>query len=193
MWHSVFLGQKAVGVCFSTLQLSFGNLIFILSYGLQLSRAFYYYSRITLDTGSLFPRQLQVYCVKRFHFQSDMAHCYKKNVGFPGGLVVKNLPANIRDMGSIPDPRRFHMPQSNKPVHHNYEACALKPRSHSYWAHGPHLLKPTCSKAHAPQQEEPPRWETCVSQLEWSLLSATREKPTRQPRPSTAINKEIIL
>ena len=74
------------------------------SYGLQLSTAFSYYSTITLDTGSLFPRQLQVYCVKRFHCQSDMAHCYQKNVGFPGGLVLKNLPANIRDMGSIPDP-----------------------------------------------------------------------------------------
>ena len=63
------------------------------SYELQLSRAFSYYSTVTADTGSLFPRQLQVYCVKRFHFQSDMAHCYqKKNVGFPGSLVVNNLP-----------------------------------------------------------------------------------------------------
>ena len=83
------------------------------SYGLQLSRAFSYYSAITSDMGSLFPRQLQVYCVKRFHFQSDRAHCYKRNVDFFGGLVVKTLPANIRDMGSIPDPRRFHMPQGN--------------------------------------------------------------------------------
>lgn len=55
------------------------------SYGLQLSRAFSYYSAITSDMGSLFPRQLQVYCVKRFHFQSDRAHCYKRNVDFFGG------------------------------------------------------------------------------------------------------------
>ena len=34
-------------------------------------------------------------------------------VGFPGGSVVKNLPANAGDMGSIPDPGRFHMPWSN--------------------------------------------------------------------------------
>ena len=28
---------------------------------------------------------------------------------FPGGLVVKNLPANAEDMGSIPGLGRFHM------------------------------------------------------------------------------------
>ena len=33
--------------------------------------------------------------------------------GFPGGLVVKNLPANAEDLGSIPGPGRSHMPQGN--------------------------------------------------------------------------------
>ena len=28
---------------------------------------------------------------------------------FPGGPVVKNLSANARDTGLIPDPRRFHL------------------------------------------------------------------------------------
>ena len=32
---------------------------------------------------------------------------------FPGGTVVKNLPANAGDTGSIPSPGRSHMPQSN--------------------------------------------------------------------------------
>ena len=32
---------------------------------------------------------------------------------FPGGVVVKNLPANAGDTGSIPGPGRAHMPQSN--------------------------------------------------------------------------------
>ena len=32
---------------------------------------------------------------------------------FPGGLVVKNLPANAGDMGSIPVPGRFHKPWGN--------------------------------------------------------------------------------
>ena len=32
---------------------------------------------------------------------------------FPGGPVVKNPPANARDMGSIPGERRFHKLQGN--------------------------------------------------------------------------------
>ena len=32
---------------------------------------------------------------------------------FPGGAVVKNLPANAGDMGSIPGPGRSHMLWSN--------------------------------------------------------------------------------
>ena len=34
-------------------------------------------------------------------------------LGFPGGAVVKNPPANAGDMGSISGPGRSHMPQSN--------------------------------------------------------------------------------
>ena len=33
--------------------------------------------------------------------------------GFPGGAVVKNLPANAGDTGSIPGPGRSHMPRGN--------------------------------------------------------------------------------
>ena len=32
---------------------------------------------------------------------------------FPGGAVVKNLPANAGDTGSFPGPGRSHMPRSN--------------------------------------------------------------------------------
>ena len=34
-------------------------------------------------------------------------------LGFPGGAVVENLPANAGDMGSSPGLGRFHMPGSN--------------------------------------------------------------------------------
>ena len=74
-------------------------------------------------------------------------------LGFPGGSVVKNLSANAGDMGSVPDPGRFHMPPATKPVHLNYWAYALEPGSHSYWAHVPQPMKPACPRAHAPQQE----------------------------------------
>ena len=33
--------------------------------------------------------------------------------GFPGGLMVKNLPANAGDKSSIPGLGRSHMPQGN--------------------------------------------------------------------------------
>ena len=35
------------------------------------------------------------------------------NLDYPGGLVVRNLPANAGDIGSIPVPGRFHMPWGN--------------------------------------------------------------------------------
>ena len=35
-------------------------------------------------------------------------------LGFPGGAVVKNPPANAGDTGSSPGPGRSHMPQSNR-------------------------------------------------------------------------------
>ena len=37
----------------------------------------------------------------------------KMFLGFPGGSVVKNIPANARDMGLIPDLGGSHMLQSN--------------------------------------------------------------------------------
>ena len=36
-----------------------------------------------------------------------------KVLGFPGGAVVKNPPANAGDMGSSPGLGRSHMPRSN--------------------------------------------------------------------------------
>ena len=37
----------------------------------------------------------------------------KNGVGFPGGAVVENLPANAGDTGSSPGLGRSHMPRSN--------------------------------------------------------------------------------
>ena len=39
--------------------------------------------------------------------------------GFPGGLVVKNPPANAGNTGSIPGQRGYYMQLS--PVHHTIE------------------------------------------------------------------------
>ena len=50
----------------------------------------------------------------------SLLHCYKRRVNtsqnqgdFPGSLVGNNSPANTGDMGSIPGPGNFHVPQSN--------------------------------------------------------------------------------
>ena len=57
--------------------------------------------------------------------------------GFPGGSVVKNLPANAGDTGLIPDWGRSHLPQSNKAPEPQLRACALKPGSHNPRVHRP--------------------------------------------------------
>ena len=52
----------------------------------------------------------------------EMELCLKERLrfgGFQGGSVVKTLPANVGDMGSIPDLGQAHMPRSNKLVHCN--------------------------------------------------------------------------
>ena len=54
-------------------------------------------------------------------------------LGFPGGLVVKNLPASAEDTCSIPGLGRSHTPCGNKKPTHNYWICALEPECYSYW------------------------------------------------------------
>ena len=57
----------------------------------------------------------------------------KVDLVFPGGLVVKNPPANAGDTGLIPDRGRSHMPRGNqasvspllKPMHPR-EAMAMR-------------------------------------------------------------------
>ena len=59
---------------------------------------------------------------------SDFHRCISNNVkvlkqemwGFPGGSMVKNLPANAGDVGLIPGLGRSHMLQRTKPVCYNY-------------------------------------------------------------------------
>ena len=44
---------------------------------------------------------------------SETVNKGKGNRDFPGGVVVKNLPANAGDTDSSPGPGRSHMPRSN--------------------------------------------------------------------------------
>ena len=99
--------------------------------------------------------------------------------GFPGGSVIKNLPANEGDLGWIPGPGRSHMLWTAKLMCHNYWACALEPGNHHYWARAPRVPKTReatmMRSPHTATREQPP-------------LTTTREKPVLQRRPSTARN-----
>ena len=55
------------------------------------------------------------YASKRKMLDFLVRHSYKNVTmeGFPGGAVVKNLPANAGDTGSSPGPGRSHMQRSN--------------------------------------------------------------------------------
>ena len=106
---------------------------------------------------------------------------FKKVLGFPGGLMVKNPSTNAGDTGLI-----LGLGRSTEPVYHNYWACALEPGSHNYWAQVLQLLKPTHPRVHALQQEKPLQWEAHARPLESSLCSPL-EKSQEQRRPSTTI------
>ena len=69
-------------------------------------------------------------------------------LGFPGGPVVKHLPASAKDTGSIHGPGRFRMPWRSS-------ARVAQLLSLSSRAHEPQLLKPVHPRACAPQQEKP--------------------------------------
>ena len=96
----------------------------------------------------------------------------KPRQGFPGGSVIKNLPANAGDAGFIPDLGRSHKLWSNKA--HELQLLNLCSR-----AREPQLLNPCapelvlcnnrspCNEVCAPQLESSPH----LLQLEQSSLS----------------------
>ena len=101
--------------------------------------------------------------------------------GLCGGSVVKRLPANAGDTGTAPGQGRPHMSPSDWALHRSYWACALEPQRHNYWA-CTQLLKPTCPRARAPQQEKPLQLEnsTHLPQVEKNLCS--NEDPAQPKR-----------
>ena len=55
---------------------------------------------------------------------------YSVDTDFPGGLVVKNLPANARDMGSISGPGRFPGNGNDNPLQYS---CLGNPMNRGAW------------------------------------------------------------
>ena len=84
---------------------------------------------------------------------------------FPGGSVVKNLPVNAGDTGSLA-PRKSHMPQGN----YARVSQLQSPRSTT--------RKPTCPRTCAPQKKpQQGKGSPCTATAEWPPLAATRESP----------------
>ena len=91
--------------------------------------------------------------------------------------MVKHLPANAEDMGSIQDPGRSHMLRGNK-------AHVTQLLSPSCRAHKLLLLKPPHPGAHTVQSGKPPQWEACTLPPEGGPCSLQLEKaPAQQQRP----------
>ena len=85
-----------------------------------------------------------------------------------------------------------HQKVYKQPVCHNYWACALEPRNHS-WALllqllKPHALEPVLSNKRSHSNEKPAHHSR-----EWPLLATTREKSTQKGRFSTVKNKWIMF
>ena len=90
--------------------------------------------------------------------------------GFPGGAVVKNLPANAGDTASSPGPGRSHMPRSG-------------------WARVPQLLRPRHLEPMLRNKRSHHNEKLMHRNEEQPLLAAARERPTQQRRPKAAKNK----
>ena len=77
--------------------------------------------------------------------------------------------------------------RATNPVGHNHWACALQPRSHSYWVHTPQLQKPAQPWAHATAIRNP-RTTTKSSphapQLEKACSKKWRPCPVAQSCPA---------
>ena len=107
---------------------------------------------------------------------------------FPGGPVVKNLPASVGNTGSIPDPKRSHIQQ--------LRLCATL-LSLCSGAHEPQFLSlraAPAEEAHAPrtcapQRETPPQGEAVYRSKQWPPRAATGEKPAQQQRICAAKNE----
>ena len=86
--------------------------------------------------GLLLPQKQKIDSINDFTCQKHPQGDHMKDTwDFPGDPVVKNLPANAEDTGSISGPGRSHMSKGNW-------ACALQLLSSQSRAHKVKLLNP---------------------------------------------------
>ena len=73
------------------------------------------------------------------------------NIGFPGGLVVKNLPANAGDAGLIPASGRSPGVGNGNPLHYS---CLGNPMDRGAWRAMVHGVKKRVQHDLAPKQQQ---------------------------------------
>ena len=102
---------------------------------------------------------------------------------FPGGSVVKNLPASAGDMILIPHATEQLRPHATitEPVLESPEARTSEPTCRSFEAHTPQ--SPFCSPTKETTKMRPPH---AATREQPPPTFATREKSAKQQRPSTA-------
>ena len=93
-----------------------------------------------MKLGEVFPiREVTFFNKDSQDNQKDPLQDY--GIDFPGGPVLKNMPANAGDTGSVFGPGRFHLPWRQ------LNLCASATES-------------SHPRSCAPQQEKPSQWET---------------------------------
>ena len=94
-------------------------------------------------------------------------------MGFPGGAVVENLPANTGDTGSSPGLGRSRVPRSN-------------------WAREPQITEPACLEPVLRNEGGRDGERPAQRDEEWSPLTTTRESPrteTKTQHSNQSINQ----
>ena len=114
----------------------------------------------------------------RENSKADLVESEKKGaqMDFPRGPVVKNLPASTGGHG-------FKLWSGKIPQAAEQLSLCTRAWNCNYRTHVPQLLKPTCPRTCALQQEKPPH-------LEKAHLPQPEKAHEPQQRPSIAINKQ---
>ena len=128
--------------------------------------------------------------------------------GFPGGLVVNNLPASAGEMGSTPGPERFPyaMEQLSSCTHNCWSPVALEPVLCDKRSHCSEVLRAAtrvCSVAQScltlwsPMDCSTPGFPVYHQLLELTQTHLpschTKESPCSNEDPVQPINKYIVI
>ena len=84
------------------------------------------------------------------------------------------------------DPTCF---RTAKPVRHNYQACALEPASHNYWAHVPQLRKPALLEPVLCNQRSHRNEKPTLRNEEYPCSPQLEKARAQQWRPNAAKSK----